>query len=129
METRETLQEIVKKMEEKYHHMIEVSQLTGQLEETLHHNDEQSIIMVMTMRAQEMDSISTLDQQMQELIHTLDDATQRSIKDPQASEKISSEIRRYHEMREKIHRIVEQTIKKDRIMSEKIAGAASFYVK
>ncbi len=129
MEIRETLEEMINKMEEKYRHMIEVSRLTDELEETLQCNDEQSIIMVMTMRAQEMDTISILDQEIQELIYTLDGNTQRAIKNPQLSEKIPSEIKHYSEIRERIHRIVEQTIKKDRQMSEKIAGGASFYAK
>lgn len=129
METNETLKEIVKKMEEKYRHMIEISRSTDELEETLQHNDNDMIIMVMTMRAQEMEYINILDQEIEELIRTLEPAVQKVMKETESLEKVPSEVKQYYTIRERMHRILEQIIQKDRKMSERIAGSASFYTK
>lgn len=129
METNETLKEIVKKMEEKYRHMIEISRSTDELEETLQHNDNDMIIMVMTMRAKEMECINILDQEIEELIWTLEPAVQKVMKETESLETVPSEVKQYYTIRERMHRILEQIIQKDRKMSERIAGSASFYAK
>lgn len=130
METNENLKEIVKKMENKYRHMIEVSRSTDELEETLQHNDNDMIVMVMTMRAKEMECISVLDKEMEALIQTLEPAIQKMMtKAPESLETVPSDVKQYYEIREKVHRIVEQIIQKDRKMSERIAGSESFYAK
>lgn len=127
METKEVLKEIVNKIEEKYRHIIEISRLTEELEETLRHNDDEATFMVMTMRANEMDLVSDLDQKMEQMIQTLEPKVHRALKYEETTDTILPEIKRYHEIKEKIRRILEQTIKKDRRMSEKIAGNDSFY--
>ena len=73
MEEKQLLQQIAISLQKRYNGLIEIENITKQLQDALQFNDVVSIRMLITMRQQEMDSIDQINAAYQRLLEHLTD--------------------------------------------------------
>ena len=73
MENREEfLSEVLIRVQRNYVHMVEIERLTKDMADSLSRNDKESVELLLKMRGEEMDQVSTAKHEIQTILEALD---------------------------------------------------------
>ena len=109
-------------------HLMEVSDLTKQLQEAVDRNDEVSVNMLLSMREGPVQKLCELEQRMQEYCLSLSEASAiRSRELLEGAEPEEQEEETLHEKNASYRRLLVSVLEDDKQLSLRLGGSKSFY--
>lgn len=132
MENREEfLSEILRRVQRKYVHMVEIERLTKDMGEALSRNDKESLELLLKMRGEEMDKAGTTKSEIQTIVEALDDEEKEKfnswLNGKNEPEPDCLEARKIAELSGQTQQILNRTINLDKVLNSKVAGNKSYY--
>lgn len=132
MENKEEfLSEILRRVQQKYVHMVEIERLTKDMGDALSRNDRESVELVLKMRGEEMEKVSTAKREIQVILEAMDQEEQEKLqswlKGEDKYELDGFEARKIAELSGQTEQVLKRTISLDKVLNTKIAGKDSYY--
>lgn len=132
MENRkELLSEILRRLQQNYVRMVEIERLTKELGDALSRSDQDSVLLLLKMRGDEMDRASETRSEIQAILQALHGEDKKEIEALMAGDRQKEAGDFESEKIEKISRQLRQTQERivhiDKALSRKLAGTDSFY--
>lgn len=130
---QEMLQEITKRIMQKYSLMNEIYVNTGELEQALSNNDRVSAQLVIQMRQEPIDKFAACDKELHLLLTSLSPGDQQMIEcwmdgdETEVIEEYATEIHRIAEISKNLRTQIVKTVALDRQVNTRLAGEHSFY--
>jgi hypothetical protein len=125
------LLEILKLMQKKYQSIVEIERITKDMGECLSRNDRTSVQMLLEMRQDEMDRVSTCEKNLDYLITALPREEMNQVLDwtkGNVNKKFENPFaQKLVEKGKNIQIVLKRTIDIDRHISQKLAGKDSYY--
>ena len=134
MENREEfLSEVLIRVQRNYVHMVEIERLTKDMADSLSRNDKESVELLLKMRGEEMDQVSTAKHEIQTILEAMDGEDQKKLRswlngeNGKKYEPDSFESRKIAELSSQTQQVLSRTINLDKVLNSKVAGKESFY--
>lgn len=132
MENKEEfLSEILRRVQQKYVHMVEIERLTKDMGDALSRNDRESVELVLKMRGEEMEKAGTAKREIQVILEAMDQEDQEKLqswlKGEDKYEPDGFEARKIAELSGQTQQVLKRTISLDKVLNTKIAGKDSYY--
>lgn len=131
----ELLNAVAVQVQKKYRHMAEVQQLTKELGQGLTKDDKIVTNMVLEMRGQELEKISTCDACIQQLLTGAPQGPRETVEEALGLRPCKDECEDnvfFKRIKDTVHatkHIWRQTVEMDKALSKRLAGADSYYGK
>ena len=132
MDNREEfLSEILRRVQRKYVHMIEIERLTKDMGHSLSRNDRESAELILNMRGQEMEQAETVKRELQIILQAMDGEEKEKmgswLKGEETYEPDCFEARKIVELSAQTQQVLNRTISLDKALNVKLAGKSSYY--
>ena len=132
MENRkELLSEILRRVQKNYMRMIEIERLTKELGDALSRNDQDTVLLLLKMRGDEMNRASETRGEIQTILKALNSEDRKEIEALMAGDRQGQaedfESEKIEEISRQLRQTQERIVHIDKAVSRKLAGTDSYY--
>lgn len=128
---QEILSEVMKQVYREYKAMMEIENLTRELEDALNRSDKEAAGLILDMRQKEMEKASQAKRAVGEFLESMDEDlredTKHLLNGELPKERTESEAEKISTISRQRNHTLENILRIDRVLSRRVAGKDSYY--
>ncbi len=124
--------EFLKQYQKKYGYIAEIQRITKELGDALGRNDKVAVQLLLGMRSDEMAGVDLCEKNIRILLENMDEAQRKYTMDcmegktePEGEDGVW--VSKVRDLQAKIKSILQDTISRDKVINQRLAGEKSFY--